>query len=241
MKKNKGNTSVIRELDRVANNNQFSASVVTDVSRLLESPEQKDKAKLMKDFGWDQVITRTQAFLGNEKDRKNVMTLFNHTSVSKRDEIKELATTYGLKFLPVTSFICPEKYEMELATVIIDFMKSKGLDYTQHSKNNFFVLADECYFRERQMDILDKIGVFIFYRPPKDETNFLRVDHIGTGELTFGRYLKGWSSKSMANAFIHSALMMFFITFPFFALFGIAKAFVLSLIAASGAVAEWRL
>jgi hypothetical protein len=236
MQKNRGNTSVVRELDRAARNNQFSASVVTDVSRLLESPEQKDKVRLMRELGWDKVITRTETFLGKEKERTNLMEKFSSTSVSKIEEIRDVAVTYGLKFLPATRFLCPEQFEMELASMIMDFHKNHGLDYSDHSKNNFFVLADESYFKSRRLNIDDDIGVFIFYRPPKEESNFLRVDHIGTGQLSFWRYLKGWSGKNMTNSLVNAGLLLFFITFPFFALFGVAKAFILSLIAATAGV-----
>lgn len=233
MKKNKGNTSVIRELDRAASYKQFEASLVTDVSRLLESPDSKDKTSLMKDFGWDQVITRTQALIGNEKDRMTVMEMFADTSVSKKDEIKDIAVTYGLKFLSAPLFKCPEKYELEMAIMITEFMKKRGLEYTQHAKNNFFILADEVYFKKRKVDIDDKIGIFIFYRPPKDDDNFLRVDHIGTGELTFWRYCKGWRKKNEFNAYIHAGMVSFFSTFPFFAFYGIGKAILLSALSAT--------
>lgn len=233
MKKNRGNTNVTRELDRVASYKQFNASMVTDVSRLLESPEHKNKVRLMRELKWDQSLTRTETMLGDEKERSDLMAMFDHGSVSKLEEIKDVAVTYGLKFLPATTFKCPERYEMELVSLIAEFLKSKKIDYTDHSKNNFFVLADQRYFVERRMDIDDKVGVFVFYRPPKDKTNFLRVDHIGEGELSFWRYLKGWSAKNMTNAFLHYGLTMFFLTFPFFAFFGVGKAVVYSLLAAS--------
>lgn len=241
MKKNKGNTNVNLELDRSASYNQFSAKQITDVSRLLESPDSKVKVQLMRDLKWDQTLTRTEALIGNEKERSDLMKAFDHGSVSKIDEIKEIAVTYGLKFLPATVFKCPERHELELATMIANFLLNKKIDHTGFSKNSFYILADEKYFVKRQGEINDEVGAFIFYKPPKDKENFLRVDYIGDGELTFRRYLKGWSTRNAKNAISHAAILAFLVALPIFSAIGFFQAVILALVFAllSAALVHW--
>jgi len=240
MKKNKGNTSVNVELARSAYHNQANARQITDTSRLLESPEHKEKVALMRAMKWDQALTRTETLIGNERERSDIMKALDHNDVSKLEEIQEIAVTYGLKFLPAPAFKCPERYELHLSSLIVDFLREKKIEQNGYSKNSFYIMADEKYFLSRQMDIDDEVGVFVFYHPPKGENNYLRVEQIGSGELTFMRYLKGWKEKEPLNGIFHSSALTFFCSLPVFALLSISffKAFILSCLLAAGA-ASW--
>lgn len=242
MKQNKGRTNVNIELDRVAFHKQEAVKVVTDYSRLLASPKEQKKVAVMRGLHWDQGITRTEQELGREKDRSTVMSALQHNAVSKRQEIKDIAVTYDLKFLPASKFMCPEKKEHELATMLTDFMENKNLDNNAFSfANHFYVLADERYFVKHCMDIDDEIGAFIFYLPPKQDENFVRVGNCGDGELTFKRYIRGWRRKEPLNGIIHASSSAFLVSFPLFGLLSggsIGAAFVCSLlISALAAVA----
>ena len=217
MKKNKGDTSIGLELDRSAFFKRESVKVITDYSRMLASPKEQHKVRMMNDLGWDQGITRTQTELGEERERSSVGEDLK-AAVSKIEEIRDIAITYDLKFLTADQFMCPERREYELTTMLSDFMDKRGIDNNAFSKNNFFILADKKYFTERHIDIDDEIGVFIFYRPPKHTENFVRVDSIGNGTLSFQRYLRGWRKKEAINAVIHRCITTFIIAFPLFGL-----------------------
>lgn len=213
MKKNKGNTSIGVELDRQAWHKREAAKVITDYSRMLESPKEKHKVVMMTELHWDQGITRVQTEKGQELERSNISDKLG-AAVSKREEIKELAITYDLKFLPAEKFLCPERREYELTTMLSDFMEERKIDNNAFSKNNFYILADERHFIQRQVDIDDDIGVFVFYLPPKQTDNFVRVNNIGNGELTFKRYLRGWRRKEALNGIIHAVASTFAIAMP---------------------------
>lgn len=239
MKQNKGGTSVGRELDRSIYHNQSSVHRITDVSRLLDSPEQMNKVRLMRELQWDKGITRTETLMGNERERSDLMKELDHNSVSKLSEIREIAVTYGLKFLPAKKFLCPEKHEIELASLIVEFLTTKNISQTDYSKESFYVLADEKYFIKQQTSIDDEIGVFVFYHPPKAGDNYLRVDQIGDGELTLWRYLKGWRRREPLNGIFHTSVVTFFGSLPVFSLMttSFIKAFFLSLLSAGAAAA----
>ena len=213
MKKNKGNTSIGLELDRQAYHKREASQVITDYSRMLESPKERHKVGMMRELNWDQAITRVQTEKGEEIERTSVSDSLK-APVSKLDEIQDIAVSYDLKFLPADKFRCPEKREYEMTSLLSDFMEERGIDNTAFSKHNFFILADERYFLSRQVDIDDEVGVFIFYRPPKQTQNFVRVDSIGSGRLTFSRYLRGWRHKDLANYILHGALVTFAVAFP---------------------------
>lgn len=217
MKKNRGNTSIGVELDRQAWHKRKAANVITDYSRMLESPKEKHKVAMMTELRWNQGITRVQTEKGQELERSSISDRLG-AAVSKRDEIKELAITYDLKFLPAEKFLCPERREYELTTMLSDFMEERNIDNNAFSKNNFYVLADERYFIQRQIDIDDDIGVFVFYLPPKQPDNYVRVNNIGSGELTFRRYLRGWRRKEPLNGIIHAVVSTFAIALPIFGL-----------------------
>lgn len=230
MKKNKGNTSIGVELDRSAFHKRESVKIITDYTRMLESPKEQHKVRMMDELGWNQGITRTQTELGEEKERSTVSNSLK-AAVSKMEEIREIAVTYDLKFLEATRFLCPERREYELTTLLSDFMEERGIDNNAFSKNSFFILADEKYFVERQMDIDDEVGAFVFYRPPKQNDNFVRVNNIGNGELSFSRYMRGWRKKEAVNSIIHSFVTAFIIAFPLFGLItggSIIKSFIAS-------------
>ncbi len=235
MKKRRGNTTIQRELDNRSWNNQSNArGVITDHARLLADPREKAKVDFMREIKWNQGLTRTEALVGNEKERSELMQVFDHGDVSKLEEIRDIAVSYRLKFLPAERFMCPEKYELTLAGIITEFAEKKGVELV---KNNFHILADEKYFLERQTEIDDKIGVVIFYRPPKDENNFLRVDHIGDGELTQYRYWMGWAESSPISAGINAAVMGFFGGFVLGGfLLGDLKSIIIGFIAAAATV-----
>lgn len=217
MKKNKGNTSVGIELDRQAYHKREATKVITDYSRMLESPKERHKVSMMKELNWDQSVSRVQAEKGEELERSSVADSLR-APVSKRDEIRQIAVDYDLKFLPAYQFRCPEKREYELTTMLSDFMEERGIDNNAFSKNNFFILADEKYFINHQIDIDDEVGAFVFYVPPKQRDNFVRVNNIGNGELTFKRYMRGWRRKEAVNTIIHSFVVAFAISLPLFGL-----------------------
>jgi len=240
MKKNKGNTSVGIELDRQAYHKREATKVITDYSRMLESPKERHKVSMMKELNWDQSVSRVQAEKGEELERSSVADSLR-APVSKRDEIRQIAVDYDLKFLPAYQFRCPEKREYELTTMLSDFMEERGIDNNAFSKNNFFILADEKYFINHQIDIDDEVGAFVFYVPPKQRDNFVRVNNIGNGELSYKRYLRGWRRKEVINAILHSTIVTFAIAFPLFGLLSggsFFKAFLCSFLACVAAVAN---
>ncbi len=236
MKKNKGNTSISRELDRAALYKQATAKQITDTSRLLESPEHKKRVQLMRDLKWDQTITRVETMVGSERERSDLMQKLGHTDVSKLEEIEEIAVTYGLKFLPAKKFLCPERCEDRMSSLIDYFLKEKGIS-NGYSESAFYILADPRYFLKRQYDINDEIGAHIFYLPPKETQNYLRVDSFGEGRLTLWRYMRGWRQKEPLNGIFHVAVVTFFSALPVFYLMtsGFVKAFLFSVVATVGA------
>ncbi len=231
MNKRRGGTRVNIELDKAAFQKRESANIITDFSRLLESPKEQHKVKMMTELKWDQGIKRTQAQKGEEVERNSIMNSL-HSTVAKLDEIRDIAVTYDLKFLCATAFLCPEKREYEMTSMLSDFMEERKIDNNAFSKNSFYILADERYFTERCVDIDDEIGVFIFYLPTKKDGNFVRVNYLGDDNLTWQRWFRGWRRKEAFNACVHVACTAFVISFPVFGILtggGMIRSFFASL------------
>ena len=217
MSKNK-DTSIAIELARASARKAVQASTITDSARLLDSPERQAQVRIMREMGWNQGLSRAEAIMGSEKERGSLVAAFNHGDVAKIEEIRGIAVDYDLKFRPANEFKCPERHEETMASMISSFLISKSIEVNAWSPNNFYILADERHFKKQQNDIDDEVGAVLFYKPPKDDNNYLRVDQFGEGKLSSARYRRGWSRQNPKNFAIHCGVRSFVIALPLWTL-----------------------
>lgn len=232
LKRGRSNTTVSEELDKELINNNATADVILDTTRMLMSPEAVAKRDIMKSLGWDSNLKRVEGIISAKKERDEYSQFENAYSI---EEIEKIAKAYDLKFMKAEHFKCPHSREDDLADIINQFMTDNNIEYSMHEMAKIHILCDESYFKSRKSDIDNKLGILIFYEPSRDAEFFTKVGSFGEGELDFSRFYRGWRNASHGNKFLHNFIVGFSVALiPMAFMFGFGLSVAFSMIAGLG-------
>jgi len=182
-----------------------SGGEITDTTRLLAQDSINNQRKILEEYSWDQDLKDISKGRGKNIDRESEEGAFNDR-VYYKDEIKEVAMDFNLRFLPVRNILWQNtdfKYELvkEIEQYCNRLRNSSGID---QESDRFYALAiAEDFEVEGQKKPKSKEPrLILFYETDKEKGTFVQVKTWGSTRYTAARYIKSWGMQRPSNAWL---------------------------------------
>jgi hypothetical protein len=190
-------------------NNTNIVEAISDTNRLLMSPSEKKTRDIMKAVGWDSSLREVEQAVESEADRTNVKKSFKSDDVYKLDEIEKVALEAALYLVRVERFKCPSKFEKASALLLREFVDKNEINF---NVNNFYVLTQERYIKNKSFEFQGELGSFYFYKPPKSSKDFVYVGNVGGDHISYWTMLSALIERSLIARFLAIFIASFFLS-----------------------------
>lgn len=202
--------SIEKELERHSQvkKEQYNLDPLNEVKLLLNGESTED-ARILRGLSNNSQFNRVEKIRGEQLELEKLEQGFQG-KVYTKNEVKQLAIDYHLRFLP--SIYYTGVYDVEVSAKIKEFAKNTGAPIDEWSLGRrFYILAPATMFELKEEKYISKRmqDPAIFFQI---DENHYRLIHKWGSDFTIFRYLEGfrwksWWSYQMFNTFLFIPLI----------------------------------